>query len=307
MRSGKTHQHAAIVDPLFEPLARLGDVADIGEDQHRQMLVEETRDRFRRRNALGEADIGVWIERARQIISGADQRLRTVGGRAGDDADGAPAPAFVEQLHGARRALAGDLQPRHVVADLDRQIDHRLGFVGAGLERERRLAERQAFEIDGVDKAGVGAAGLRAQDFHRQRAGRIVGAGKRMRRRQAAGDHGERMAAEHALEAGDEFAALAEVDAVGEPDDFKLRRALHQALDQRQRLAAVDRVGFRLELFDLHARGVGYSQGKVAPGFRQRQHGDAAVIGVGAGEDFIGRAQPRIPARRRAPAVVEHH
>ena len=128
MRTGKAHQHAAIVDPFVEPLARFGDIADIGEDQHRQMLVEETLHRFRRRDAFGEADIGERIERAREIIGRADQRLRAVGGRAGHDADGAPAPALVEQLHGARRALAGDLQPRHVVADLDRQIDHRLGF-----------------------------------------------------------------------------------------------------------------------------------------------------------------------------------
>ena len=112
------------------------------------MLVEETRDRFRRRDAFGEAHVGERIERARQIIGGAEQRLRTVGGRAGDDADGAPAPALVEQLHGAGRALAGDLQPRHVVADFDRQVDHRLGFARAGLEGERRLAERQAFEVD---------------------------------------------------------------------------------------------------------------------------------------------------------------
>ena len=284
MRAGKAHQHAAIVEPFVEPLARLGDVADVGEDQHRQMLVEETLDRFRRRDALGKTDVGERIERARQIISGADQRLRAVGGGTRHDADGAPAPALVEQLHGARRAFAGDLQPRHVVADLDRQIDQRLGFVGAGLEREGRLAERQSFEIDGVDKAGVGAAGLRAQDFHRQRAGRVVGAGERMRRRQAAGDHGERMAADNALEAGDEFAAFAEIDAVGQPDDLDVRRGLEEALDQRQRLGAVDRVGLRLELLDLHARGAGDLQGKIARGFRQRQHRDAAVVGVGAGE-----------------------
>ena len=41
MRAGKAHQHAAIVDPFVEPVARLGDIADIGKNQHRQMLVEE--------------------------------------------------------------------------------------------------------------------------------------------------------------------------------------------------------------------------------------------------------------------------
>ena len=42
------------------------------------------------------------------------------------------------------------------------------------------------------------------------------------------------------LQAGDEFAALAEIDAVREPDDFDVRRGAEEALDQRQRLGAVD-------------------------------------------------------------------
>ena len=199
MRAGEAHQHAAIVDPLVETLARLGDIADVGEDQHRQALVEEARHRFRRPDAFGEADIGERIERAREIIGRAQQRLRAVGGRAGHDADGAAAPALVEQLHGAGRMLADDLQPRHVVADFDRQVDHRLGLARVGLERERRLAERQALEVDGADQADVGAAGLRAQHLHRQRAGGVVGGGQRMRNGDAAGHDGERVAADDAL------------------------------------------------------------------------------------------------------------
>ena len=86
-----------------------------------------------RRDALGEPDIGERVERARQIIGRAEQRLRAVGGGAGDDADGAAAPALVEQLHGAGRALAGDFQPRDVVADFDRQIDGGVGFARVGI------------------------------------------------------------------------------------------------------------------------------------------------------------------------------
>ena len=200
MRTGKAHQHAAVIDPFVQPLARLGDIADIGEDQHRQMLIEE---RFtasagampsaRRTSANG-------LSARDEIIGRADQRLRAVGGRPGHDADRAPAPALVEQLHRAGRTLAGDLQPRHVVADFDRQIDHRLGFRASALERERRLAERQTLEVDGIHQAGIGAAGLRAQHLHGQRAGRVVGGGERVRAGQAARDHGERMAADDALQ-----------------------------------------------------------------------------------------------------------
>ena len=57
----------------------------------------------------------------------------------------------------------------------------------ARLERERRLAERQALEVDGAHQAVLGLAGLRAQHLHGQRAGGVVGVGERMRRRQAAG------------------------------------------------------------------------------------------------------------------------
>ena len=306
VRTGKAHQHAAIVDPFVELLARLSDIADIGEDQHRQMLIEEALHRFGRRHALGEADIGERIERARQVIAGADQRLRAVGGRTGHDADGAPAPALVEQLHGARRALCGDLQPRHVVADFDRQIDHRLGFLRVGSKRERRLAERQTFKIDGIHKAGVGAAGLRAQHFHRQRASRVVGGSERMRDGKTARDHGERMAADDVLQARDEFAALAEIDAVGEPDDLDVRCGCEEALDQGQRLGALDGIGLRLELFDLHAGGAGDLQGNIARGFRQRQHGDAAVVGLGPRHQLVGGAQAGVPGGRRAPAVIEH-
>jgi hypothetical protein len=159
---------------------RFSDIADIGEDQHWQMLVEKARHGFGGAEAFGEPDIGKGIERSLEIITGAKQRLRAVGGGTGHDADGAAAPAFVEQLHGACRALAGDFQPRNVVADLDRQIDHRLGFALAGLEGEACFAERKTFQIDGVDDAVVAAVCLRAQHFHAQRAGGVVGGGERL-------------------------------------------------------------------------------------------------------------------------------
>ena len=51
-RAGEAHQHAAVLDPVGEPLARLaGDIADVGEDDHRHVLVDEARDRFGGRRA----------------------------------------------------------------------------------------------------------------------------------------------------------------------------------------------------------------------------------------------------------------
>ena len=64
------------------------------------------------------------------------------------------------------------------------------------------------------------------------------------------------MTANDLLKAGDEVAALAEINAVRKPDDLHLRRAGEEASQQRQRFGTIDRVGFRLELFKLHTRGV---------------------------------------------------
>ena len=105
-----------------------GDIADIGEDHHRQVLIEEMRHRVRRRFALGEPHVGERIERAHDVIARRQQRLRQFDAGAGDDADGAAAPALVEQLHGAGGTLAGNLDAGDVVADLDRQLELRLGL-----------------------------------------------------------------------------------------------------------------------------------------------------------------------------------
>jgi hypothetical protein len=41
--------------------------------------------------------------------------------------------------------------------------------------------------------------------------------------------------------------------------------------------------------------------------FRQRQHGDTTIVGIGARNQLVGRAQPLVPGRRRGPAVVDQH
>ena len=102
-RAGEAQQNAAVLDPMRQPVVGIaGDIADIGEDQHRHVLIEKMRHCFGRRFTLRHPDIGERIERAGDVIAGGEQRLRGVGGCAGNDADGAAAPALVEQLHGAR-------------------------------------------------------------------------------------------------------------------------------------------------------------------------------------------------------------
>ncbi len=68
------------------------------------------------------------------------------------------------------------------------------------------------------------------------------------------------MIADDLLEAVDEFTPPAEIDAVREPDDFDVRRLREETADQRQRLAAVDAIGLRLQLSRLHAGGARHLQ-----------------------------------------------
>ena len=150
-RAGEAHQHAAVLDPLGQAFARFGDVADVGEDHHRQPLIHELVDRLRRRAAIGLPHVGERIERARQVVGRGEQRLRGVGGGAGHDADGAAAPALVQKLHRAGRALGADVEPRDVVADFDRQRQRRFGLGVVGAEAECRFAERQALEVEAAD------------------------------------------------------------------------------------------------------------------------------------------------------------
>ena len=126
-RTGEAHQHAAVLDPARRaaraPRATLPTSARISIGRRCSMnwltaCAGEPRSASRT-SANGSS--------ARDEIEGrGEQRLRGVGGRAGDHADRASAPALVEQLHRAGRALAGDLEAGDVVADLDRQRRARL-------------------------------------------------------------------------------------------------------------------------------------------------------------------------------------
>ena len=233
----------------------VADIADVGQDQHRQLLIEEMAHRVGRRFALREAHIGKRFERALDVKARRQQRLRHVGDGAGDDADGAPLPALVEELHGAGGAFAGNLDARDIVAKLDRQIEARLGLAIRRLEGERRFAERQTLEIERAHRAALGRAGRGAQHFDAERAGRVIGAGQRAGARNAAGDDRDRMLADGLRQA--------------------LSRNRRRDRDRRRRTArpirrsacldrncdsdgsacgAVDGVGHRLDLLQPHAR-----------------------------------------------------
>ena len=144
-RAGKAHQHAALLDPCADAFANFRrQRADIGQHDHRQLLVEKLRDRLLRRAAIAEPHIGERRQRAGEIERRCQQRLRGIVGRSADDADGAPAPALVEQLHRAGRSFAGDFKPRDVVAQFDRKIERGFGLAGLRRKGIAGLADRRA-------------------------------------------------------------------------------------------------------------------------------------------------------------------
>ena len=194
--TGEAHQHAALIDPGVEALADFRrQRADIGQHDHRQLLIEELRDHLLRRAAVAEPHVGERRQRAGEIEGRGQQRLRGVAGRARDDADRAPPPALVEQLHGAGGALAGDFQPRDVVAQFDRQIERGFGLAVLRPERVTRLADRRALGVDRAHHAG-GNAAVGAQHLHRHLRGGVFGGDQRQRRRRAAFEDRQRAIAD---------------------------------------------------------------------------------------------------------------
>ena len=213
-RPGEAHEHASLLHPGDEAGARLGrDGADVGQHQHRQALLEEAVHRLAGRRAFGEAHVGEGPERPRQVIGSRQERLAGIGGGAGDDADGAPPPALVEELHGAGRALADDLEARDVVPDLHRQIEVCLGLAGAGVEDELGVAERKAAEITGAHETACGRGVVGAQHADGKAACRVVGGDERAGAFDAAGDDADAAGGEARQRLG-ETRAVAEVGAV---------------------------------------------------------------------------------------------
>ena len=303
--TGETHQHAALVDPGVEAFADLRrQRADIGHHDHRQFLVEELRDHLLRRALVAEPHVGERRQRAGQIEGRGEQGLRGIAGRARDDADGAAAPALVEQLHCAGGALAGNLQPRDVVAQLDRQIERSLGLMILRREAEARLADRRALGIERAHAAG-GNAAVGAQHLHRHLGRGVFGCGQRHRRGIAAFENRQRAIADGLAEVVDELGAASGIDAVREPGDLGIAGRLQEAVERGERIDPVDRIGFGRKLPQRDARGTGRHDGDVAGGFGERHQRHAAAVGVGIGDQLVGGADAGIPARGCAPAVVE--
>ena len=177
-RAREAHQHAALVDPFAEPLARLADIADVGKDQHRQVRIEELLDRLRGRAALGEPHVGERVERAREIDRSrraAAARCRRSSRSPRRSSGGASACRAIAPRRPSARRKFRAARCRCGFRPADRT---RFGLALVALERELRLAERQALRIERAHQADIVVLEARAQHLHGERAGRIVGGGR---------------------------------------------------------------------------------------------------------------------------------
>ena len=143
-RPGEAQQQAALVHETRHPaLGRLVEGAHIGEDQHRDLIVEELPDGFG--HSLGPAcflDIRERGQGAGEIVGRGQERLRLIVGAAEDQPDAAALAALVHQRHRAGRALGGDLEPADAVAEFHRKLELNLGFGGPVGEAEIVLGQR---------------------------------------------------------------------------------------------------------------------------------------------------------------------
>ena len=147
-RTGEAKQHATAVDETRQPVVRCpGHLADIGQHQHGRVFVERRHDGIARADPdfahIGERGQGLDDE-----VAGAQQRLCRIGAGPAHHIDAPPFPASVEQRHGTGRRFSSDRHAGNVVAQFDRQREHALGGV-TGREGERRIADRQPFEVIG--------------------------------------------------------------------------------------------------------------------------------------------------------------
>ena len=245
-RAGEAQEHAAALDEGRDLAERLAvERADVGEDQHRDLLVEKLRHRIGD-GAAALAHLGIGRERARQVVVRRQERLRLVGRAAEDEPDAPALAALVEEGDGAGRALAEDLDAGDAVADLDRQLEAHLGVGGAGRERERRIGERQVLEVERPHGAAVAPVRLGAHEPRGEMRRGVLGAGEGERRRALGLEHRDGAVFGHPGEALDEGLAVNAGDAVIDPDHGCGRHRGEETLDCGQMRAAIGEMRLRL-------------------------------------------------------------
>ena len=304
-RAGKAHQDAALVDPGGQAFAKFRrQRADIRHHDHGQLLVEKLGDRLLRSAAIAEPDIRERRQRPCQIEDRRQQRLRGIAGRAADDADRSAPPPLIQKLNRAGRPLTRNLKTCDIVAQLDRKIESRFRLKALRREVIAGFGDRRALGVERAhDTGGDAAVGAQHLDRHLRRG--VFGRRQRQGRGNAAIENRKPAVCEDLAQALDELRAASGVDAVGQPGDLGVAGCLQEAFDRGKDIDPIDRIGLGRELPQRHPRRARRHDRDVARGLRKRDERDAAPVGIGIGDQFVGGLDAGVPVRCRAPAVVQ--
>ena len=304
-RPREADEKAAALDELRHLGERLAvERADIGEDKDGDLLVEQMADGVGCA-APALAQLGIRRQGARQVIGRREQRLRLIGGRAGDEPDAAALAALVEQRHGSGRALSQNLDADDGVPDIDRQVEARLCLGCARRERKARVRERQIFWVERAQGPGVAPVRLRPHDAHGELARGALDPGERKGRGAFGLQHRERAIPLHARQAFAESLALRAGDAVADPDHLRAGRSGEEALDGGEMRAPIRKIGLRLhgaQPVERRRRGERLDVGGVVGGGEKRH--DAPAVALRRIDALQAKPRPVAPVVRRREAVV---
>ncbi|NJO35858.1 MAG: DUF3604 domain-containing protein [Rhodospirillales bacterium] len=123
-RTGETHKHATLLDPgvdTFHQVARQR--ADVGHNEDGRLLLERLGDGCGEIGILRPHQLGERGQCLLDVVERREQRLSLFPAFARNEGHTMPARARIQEMYGARRPLATDLDARHLIAKLQREIE----------------------------------------------------------------------------------------------------------------------------------------------------------------------------------------
>ncbi len=139
--AGETQQHATLPHPCIHPITFRSGQCAIRRHQHRKRARQQ-------RGGVAVPDFGDWLQGARHVEIGAEQR----GVRAGriQHPDRAPPRRLIQQRHTAGAGGLGQAQRAQLIAQLGRQIDARRAATGARRQLQACASQNAAIAGFGV-------------------------------------------------------------------------------------------------------------------------------------------------------------
>ena len=151
------------------------------------------------------------------------------------------------------------------------------------VEDEGRIAERKPLEVERADLAAGSGGGCGAQHLDGERAGEVLGRCQRELVDRAGMDR-EAAGVGDLLKSCEEGRIVRHGQAVGDPDDFGIRRRAQEGLDAGQMGATVRRMRLQGESAQPVKRGAGFGKGDLGRVLGKADERDRAAFAGGGGD-----------------------